>query len=357
MDNNWLAGKSPLAPPVIELIVEPILSSCATSVPPVPKSTRAVCCSINWGAHGFSGPNRGIFRFVPDTEGNITTKEPFITCTDPHFRPSHILLDPEGNLLVSDWYGRDDESDKTGRIWRLKYVGKDRPAVTHKLNSTDWSGDDYILSALDSPHHLIREKATAEAVKKGNEFIGKLAEHAATANRPIGAAYALWALARIDTAQSKSALQMGVKNADPQVRRLALTLLRRYRVEGVATVVQQSLADSAPMVRVEAAKLLETSQAIRQAMLDALTKGTAENEFLRYESAWYIAKNADAGFLSKMLASENANVRLAGLIAIDVAGYEDFPSKPQAMLALGKAVENPGLLDHAPGAATRSTPR
>ncbi len=133
----------------------------------------------------------------------------------------------------------------TGRIWRLKYVGKDRPAVTHKLNSTDWSGDDYILSALDSPHHLIREKATAEAVKKGNEFIGKLAEHAATANRPIGAAYALWALARIDTAQSKSALQMGVKNADPQVRRLALTLLRRYRVEGVATVVQQSLADSA----------------------------------------------------------------------------------------------------------------
>ncbi len=82
-------------------------------------------------------------------------------------------------------------------------------------------------------------------------------------------------------------------------------------------------------------------------MLDALTKGAAENEFLRYESAWYIAKNADAGFLSKMLASENANVRLAGLIAIDVAGYEDFPSKPQAMLALGKAVENPGLLDHA----------
>ena len=34
----------------------------------------------------------------------------------------------DGNLLVADWYGRDDESDMTGRIWRLKYVGPDRPA-------------------------------------------------------------------------------------------------------------------------------------------------------------------------------------------------------------------------------------
>ena len=35
----------------------------------------------------------------------------------------------------------------TGRIWRLKYVGKDAPVVTHKLDSAEWAQDDYAISA------------------------------------------------------------------------------------------------------------------------------------------------------------------------------------------------------------------
>ena len=59
----------------------------------------------NWGAHGFSGPNRGVFHFAPDADGNIVTKEPFVACTDPHFRPSHILLDPDGNPIDLSQHG------------------------------------------------------------------------------------------------------------------------------------------------------------------------------------------------------------------------------------------------------------
>ncbi len=91
---------------------------------PAGVSGQSVRC--NWGRHGFAGPNRGIFRFVLDERNNIVKKETLVACTDPHFRPSHIHLDLDGSLLIADWYGRDDESDMTGRIWRLKYVGKDR---------------------------------------------------------------------------------------------------------------------------------------------------------------------------------------------------------------------------------------
>ena len=42
----------------------------------------------------------------------------------------------------------------------------------------------------------------------------------------------------------------------------------------------------------------------------------------------------------------DADVRLAGLIAIDVACYENFPTKKIALDALAKALENPGKLDH-----------
>ncbi len=97
------------------------------------------------------GRTGAIFRFVPDERGNITTKEPLLSCTDPHFRPSHIFLDPDGNLLVADWYGRDDESDMTGRIWRLKYVGKDRP----KPMAVDLQSDRGAVAALGSSDHVV----------------------------------------------------------------------------------------------------------------------------------------------------------------------------------------------------------
>src|SRR5207247_8748540 len=41
-----------------------------------------------------------------------------------------------------------------------------------------------------------------------------------------------------------------------------------------------------------------------------------------------------------------ADIRRAGLISIDVACYENFPSKKAALAALAKALENPGKLDH-----------
>ena len=47
-----------------------------------------------------------------------------------------------------------------------------------------------------------------------------------------------------------------------------------------------------------------------------------------------------------LIEPHNADVRLAGLIAIDVACYENFPSKKTALEALAKALENPGKLDH-----------
>src|SRR5262249_46565227 len=66
------------------------------------------------------------------------------------------------------------------------------------------------------------------------------------------------------------------------------------------------------------------------------------------EAAWHIARHADTDFFFQLLSSPNANIRLAGLIAVDVAAYEEFPSKAAAALsALGKAVENPGALDQA----------
>src|SRR5262249_27667395 len=112
-------------------------------------------------------------------------------------------------------------------------------------------------------------------------------------------------------------------------------------------VARRLVKDSDPAVRVEAALALPSPAEIRSALLDALTRGAAGDPHLRYEAAWHLAKHADAEALRQLFASDDADVRLAGLIAIDVACFEEFPTRKMALAALGKALGEPGKLDHA----------
>lgn len=347
VDNNWLAGNHPLAPPCFELPRGAHTQLMRYYGAAFPAQYQGNLFLDNWGAHGFSGPNRAVFRFVPDERGNITTKEALLSCTDPHFRPSYIMLDPDGHLLIADWYGRDDESDMTGRIWRLKYVGKDGPVVEHKLDSAEWAKDDYAVSALGSPHHLIRARASDVLVERGNSVITKVKAYAATAKSPLGAAHALWTLARIGTPDAMAALVAGTENADWKVRRLALNLLRRHQVSLAGAAASKLSKDADPAVRVEAALTLSAPAEIRAALVDALNHGAAKDEHLRYEAAWHLAMNADRAAFTQLLQADAADVRLAGLIALDVACYENFSTKSVALEALGQALADPGKLDHA----------
>jgi putative membrane-bound dehydrogenase-like protein len=338
VDNSWLAGEHPLAPPCFELGRGASTQLMRYYGAAFPASYQGSLLGCNWGAHGFNGANRAIIRFVPNERGTIVRLEGFVANADPHFRPSHIVLDPDGNLLIADWYGRDDESDLTGRLWRIKYTGKDRPVVAHKLDSTEWTKDEYVLSALGSPHHLVRAKALDLLVARGPAAVAKLAENAANAKDPLGAANALWALVRIGTPEAKAALASGAKHADAHVRRLAVNLLRRYGVPGTVEVAKKLSSDADPAVRVAAALAVEAPEQVRAALLDALRTGAAGDPHLRYEAVWHLAKHAQADTFTDLIKSDKADLRLAGLIALDVACYEGYPSKGDAQAVLARAL-------------------
>src|SRR6266542_4324887 len=64
VDNNWLAGNHPLAPPCEEVhggAHTQLLRYFAAAYPQEYQGNLFAC---NWGRHGFAGANRGIFRFV-----------------------------------------------------------------------------------------------------------------------------------------------------------------------------------------------------------------------------------------------------------------------------------------------------
>jgi putative membrane-bound dehydrogenase-like protein len=343
VDNAWLAGNHPLAPPVFELGRGAHTQLMRYYGANFPEAYQGSLLLDNWGAHGFTGPNRAIFRFVPNARGDITAKETLLSCTDPHFRPSHIVLDTDGSLLVADWYGRDDESDMTGRIWRLKYVGKDRPAVTQRLGAKEWDQIDYAIAGLGSPDHRVRAKATDVLIGRGNAAVGPLADAAATSRSPLGAAHALWALLRIGTPEARASIGRGTENADWKVKRLALDLLRRYSIPGGSDVARKALSDADPAVRLESALALPKGE-IAAALRNVIENGAANDAHLRYEAAWHLARHGDTDSFAALLHSSDADVQLAGLIAVDVACYEDFAPKA-ALAALRGILENPGKID------------
>ncbi len=337
--NEWLAGRHPLAPPCLELPRGANTQLIRYHGAAYPASHQGSLLLCNWGAHGFNGPNRAIFRYVPDARGNIVDWETFLACSDPHFRPSHIALDPDGSLLVSDWYGRDDESDRTGRIWRVRYTGKDKPpAVTHKLASADWAKEDYALAALGSPHHLIRDRAAEVLVKRGAAAVEALAGHAASAKEPLGAAGALWVLTRVGTPKALEALASGTRHADARVRRLAVQLLRRHKAEAADAAAEKLLKDDDAAVRVAAAAALGDPAKARAALSAVLEGPAAEDAHLRYEAAAHLARHADAAAFSRLLGAASASTRLAGMIAADVACFESLPTKAAAVEAIAEAI-------------------
>lgn len=346
VDNNWLAGKHVLAPPCLELPSGANTQLIRYYGAGFPADYQGSLLLDNWGAHGFNGANRAVLRYVPDERGNITTKETFVGCTDPHFRPSHIVVDPNGDLLVADWYGRDDESDLTGRIWRVKYTGADKPQVTHKVDGSDLDREENALAALGSPHHLIREKATAKLLARGNDVVDKLNAHIANTRNPLGAAHGLWVLFRMGTPEAYAAIPVGGHNPDWRVRRLAMNIVRRHKLPHAAELAAELLKnDKDPAVRLEAALALSDAKAQRTALVKVLQQGAAADAHLRYEAACHMARVADAETIDQLLDSADADVRLAGLIAIDVACYENLPGKQGALDVLAFALEHSSKAD------------
>src|SRR5262249_5567307 len=162
---------------------------------------------------------------------------------------------------------------------------------------------------LNSAHHLERE-AAIEAWSKKKDAVETLKEHAAD-GPPMGAANALWALVRMG---KHDAVQAGLRNRIWKVRRLSAHLLQRYKGEGREEIAARH-KENELSTRVMLARIYEGDKR-RDALLAALRDGAAKDAHLRYEAAWHLAPLINDKALSSLLDSDDANLRLAGMIAI-----------------------------------------
>ncbi len=347
---DWLAGNEPLAPPVWENPAGAHTAVLVYRSDAFPAEYWGNLFVSNWGVHGFPSANHVIVRHVLDSHGNRLRSEPFLTTTDPHFRPTQICHAPDGNLYVLDWYGRDDENDLTGRLYRIVYVGTGQAATRAAA------------AGLASRNSFSREEARRKWLAAGPAAADRLKQWV-TGSDPLAAAEALWTLQQCDWPAVGPLMELGLRHADWRVRRLAVQLLaergvclgrlpsgqslqsglptRQVEAEqepqsatdqnGPDDQAQQSkldhamarlLNDTEPAVAMEAAMALLVPAERLTALTAVLRRGAAENRRLRYRAALEVARHGAPGDFETLLVDSDGKVRLAGLIALDEAFHE-----------------------------------
>jgi putative membrane-bound dehydrogenase-like protein len=308
VDWEWLAGKHPLAPPVWENPAGAHTAVVAYRSDAFPEEYWGNLFVSNWGVHGFASANHVIIRHEIDQHGKRLRSEPFLTTTDPHFRPTQICHAPDGSLYVLDWYGRDDENDLTGRLYQIVYTGDD----------TDSSGSKK-TAGLASRSHKVREQTRQKLLATGASAVEIVKQHL-TGTDSLAAAESLWTLAQSDWPLASSQIEKGLKHPDWRVRRLAVELLSDHDAQ---TNWQSRLLDDVePTVAIEAAMAVSAPVERLSALTTVLRRGAAKDPWLRYRAALEVARYGTESDFQSLLANSEADVRLAGLIALDEAFHE-----------------------------------
>ena len=329
-DWGWLAGTHPWSPPVTEMERGANTQVLCYLDSAYPERYWGKLFVANWGAHGFASVNHKIDIYTPDARGNITDVSVFLDSADPMFRPTQLLPDRDGNLLMLDWYGRDDENDLTGRIYRIVYTGDEKPRApiaSHVDGEVAqlWSTSSSAREAADRRLACVGTKVAIDpgldpfAVTQQVWFHQRNVRPSEergdwVQTREDGS---LRVRVRFDGPTSREIARV-LLSPEPRIRAMAVRLLR----EQGATVTYEP-ADSDPEVAVECALSQRESGAIVEGLLDALRCGARYDRRLRYQCAAELSRRMTADQFRELTADEWKD---AGWIALDVALLENVNS-------------------------------
>jgi putative membrane-bound dehydrogenase-like protein len=164
---------------------------------------------------------RAVVRYCPERAGSgfAPLKEIEFASGDPKdlypFKPTDLVVDRDGSLLVADWADGQQPKRGRGRIYRIRHAGgaggPARPAARGG-GLAGW------VARLDSDSHHERVQAHRKIERRGRA--GARAISAALADGRLGVRgrlHAVWVLARVGGPASTEAL-FQVAGKDPDVR-------------------------------------------------------------------------------------------------------------------------------------------
>jgi putative membrane-bound dehydrogenase-like protein len=190
----------------------------------------------------------------PDGAGYAMKAENTVSAADPWFRPSDVVVSPDGAIYISDWYdpgvgGHQMVDTRRGRIYRLAPIGYKPQSPKLDLDSS--SG---LSAALASPAQSVRYLAYQMLRAQGPAALPAL-QSMLQQDDAILRARALWLLGGIK-GEGEQQVKEALQDKDPNFRILGLRILRFYGADLLKTS-QALLNDPSPQVRREVALALQ----------------------------------------------------------------------------------------------------
>ncbi len=175
----------------------------------------------------------------------------FVTSDQPDFRPTDVLEDADGSLLVVDtggWYkiccptSQLAKPDVLGGIYRIRRANAPGRADPRGL-ALPWDrlAPAALARLLADPRPYVQDRARHRLGQHGAAAVSALTALLEPAATPGVRREALWTLARIDTAAARAAVRRALADPDPTVVRTALHVTALARDPAAAPELQRLL--------------------------------------------------------------------------------------------------------------------
>lgn len=349
----WLAGKTPLSPPVTEMAsgANTVAMHYYSSMFPSDPYWGSILIA-NWGSHGAFPTNRTVKQYLPQAPplpdsvpslGGLfqAAGDTFITSSDSMFRPVGMTYAPDGGIYLADWHGRDDESGATGRIFKLTHIGRTKESTRYNPSAIAQADVQQLSNLLGNPNKFIRQDAREYLVNAGAEAIPPL-EQLIEKGNAFQSAQGIWTLSEMQDNRAAKALSAGLKHKDARIRALTIRLLRQAAGEAIggrfldgadgsgnrrrrvmfdpvelSKLTAPMLQDTDPEVRLEAALAQLSIKDLQKGLINALSIATSKR--LRYQIGFELGRYGDAETISSLYDSTQPVQFKIALIAAQTA--------------------------------------
>jgi putative membrane-bound dehydrogenase-like protein len=281
-------------------------------------------------------------ELVPDGATFKTKDTDFVTSDSQDFRPTDVLEDADGSLLVVDtggWYkiccptSQLAKPDVLGGIYRIRKTGAKRTDDPRgqKLPWTTMPPNDF-AKLLGDERPYVQQRAVYALGKSGESAVPLLSETLAKSTSTLARQNAVWSLARIDSASTRAAIRTATADRDASVMRAALhTVSLRRDAEAVDILIRLVSGDRPELVRMAAealgrigdARAIEPILAAVRRLADGKFSpaGSPENPAERILEHSLIYALLEIGHRDELLAhlkpTENPHAVRAALVALD----------------------------------------
>lgn len=266
-------------------------------------------------------------KLIRDGASFRTEDEVFFSTDNVDFHPTDVREDGDGSLLVVEtggWFikgcplSQVSKPELQGSIYRIRRKGAARPEDPFG-NTIDWKTLTIAqaVALLHDERPFVAERAVSWLVDQGNACVSQLSSYLKNATSTVGRTRSVFALYRIGSDESITALRAGLHDPELEVRIAAARCVGLAKDKGSTDILIEILNGSDLGDKRQAATAL--GQIGEERSVSALLRASegTKDRFVEHALIYSLIAINQPTVTLHGISSSSANTKRAALIALD----------------------------------------